>query len=103
MVAGAAYVPFGVRRIIPTVFSRSTPLRSLMIARDPHARYLTPPRLDDPLRAGVSKIWTGERVGRKEGRGRSFEDETIVWKSVSRYSRGDYYAARRGAREGRIY
>lgn len=41
-----------------------------MIARDPHARYLTPPRLDDPLRAGVSKIWTGERVGRKEGRGR---------------------------------
>lgn len=31
--------------------------------------------------------------GRREGVG--FEDETIVWKSVSRYSRGDYYAARR--------
>lgn len=77
MVAGAAYVPFGVRRIIPTVFLRSTPLRSLMIFRDPLVASLPRESFKYLLGKGLDEGREG-RVG--------FEDETIVWKSVSRRS-----------------
>lgn len=58
MVAGAAYVPFGVRRIIPTVFLRSTPLRSLMIFRDPLVASL--PRESFTENICSEKGWTRE-------------------------------------------
>lgn len=77
MVAGAAYVPFGVRRIIPTVFLRSTPLRSLMIFRVPLVASLPRESFKYLLGKGLDEGREG-RVG--------FEDETIVWKSVSRRS-----------------
>lgn len=94
MVAGAAYVPSGVRRIIPSVFLRSTPLRSLMIFRDPRARYLTTTARSSFTGAiirsgkylGWEKGWTREGKGRFRGRNDRLEICVAIL--------GDYYSER---------
>lgn len=67
MVAGAAYVPLGVRRIILSVFSFYASAPANDISRSAHS-------LRDSIFSKIS-FPLGRRVG--------FEDGTIVWKSVS--------------------